>query len=298
MSNELKIGIIGLDTSHAPALTELLNDSSKEFRVPGGRVVYGFPGGSPDFALSYERIEGFTSKIRDEFGVEMLDSAAAVAERSDAILVTSVDGRAHLPIFREIAPLGKPVFIDKPFTVSHPEALTIVELARQHNVPLMTASLLRYGQTFTDALAAEELIGIDCCGPMEIQPTQPGLFWYGIHTVEMLYAALGRGCERVTAVTTEDGEFATGVWSDGRIGTVRGYRAGKRNFGALLHGPKTSRYVEPMSNPKPAYASLLENIIEMFQTGKSPIDVNDSLEIIRFIEAANESRETGQSVQL
>jgi hypothetical protein len=36
--------------------------------------------------------------------------------------------------------------------------------------------------------------------------------------------------------------------------------------------------------------------MRMFKTGKSSIDPEETIEIIRFIEAANESRETGKSV--
>ena len=93
-------------------------------------------------------------------------------------------------------------------------------------------------------------------------------------------------------------EFVTGLWNDGRIGTVRGYRTGNKSFGALLHGPKVSRFVDVMSHPKPAYAGLLEQVLGLFHTRKSPIEIEDTLEIVRFIEAANQSRDSGEWVTL
>ncbi len=113
-----------------------------------------------------------------------------------------------------------------------------------------------------------------------------------------LYAALGRGCERVQAISTPDAEFVTGLWKDGRIGTVRGNRTGNKSFGVLLHAPKTSRFVDVMNHPKPAYAGLLQQAITMFHTRQTPIEIEETLEIVRFIEAANQSRETGESVTL
>ncbi|RYX84292.1 gfo/Idh/MocA family oxidoreductase [bacterium] len=295
----MNIGLIGLDTSHAPAFAKLLNDVSHPYHVAGGRVTAAFPGGSPDFGLSCGRVEEFTRQVREESGVAMLNSPAAVARACDALILTSVDGRVHLKQFQEIAPLGKPVFIDKPFATSYADARAIVDLADEYDVPLMSASILRYGQPLVEALAtAEEIVGADCSGPMDLEETQPGLFWYGIHSVEALYAALGRGCREVRAVSTAEAEFVTGVWEDGRIGTVRGYRTGNKSFGALLHGPKVSRYVNVMSHPKPAYAGLLEQAMEMFQTRKAPLAVEETLEIVRFIEAANQSRESGESVSL
>ena len=295
---QLRIGLIGLDTSHAPAFTKLLNDDAQPYYVAGGRVVAAFAGGSPDFGLSWNRVGDFTQQVRD-YDVAILDSPSAVAQHCDALIVTSVDGRVHLSQFREIAPFGKPVFIDKPFATTSADARAIAELALQHDIALMSASTLRYGQPLIEALAqSPSLIGADCSGPMELETTQPGLFWYGIHAVEMLYAAMGRGCQSVTALSSPDQEFVTGLWGDGRIGTVRGYRGGKSSFGALLHEPQTSRFVDVMTHSKPAYAGLLERVIAMFQTGTVPIEIEETLEIVRFIEAANQSRCSGQTVAL
>ncbi|BCM93769.1 hypothetical protein IAD21_05660 [Abditibacteriota bacterium] len=299
MNSELRIGLIGLDTSHAPAFTRLLNDASHPHHVAGGRVVAAYPGGSPDFGLSWNRVEAFATQVRDEGNVAILDSPAAVAKVCDAIILSSVDGRVHLKQFQEIAPFGKPVFIDKPFATTSADARTIVDLAVHHDIPLMSASSLRYGQPLIEALStAESLVGADCSGPMDLEDTQPGLFWYGIHSVEMLYAALGRGCERLQAISTPDAEFVTGLWEDGRIGTVRGNRTGNKSFGALLHAPKTARFVDVANHPKPSYAGLLEHAIQMFHTRKAPIEIEETLEIVRFIEAANQSRETGEGVTL
>jgi predicted dehydrogenase len=301
MSNTLKIGMIGLDTSHAIAFTELLNDTSKEYYVSGGKMVVAFPGGSRDFNLSISRVEGYTNRLRDDFGVEIVESPEAVAEACDAILLESVDGRVHLDQFRKIAPYGKPVFIDKPFTVNSVEAQEIIALAKQYNTPIMSASALRYAEGLTEAIFQTdkgEIIGAETFGPMAIEPTQPGFFWYGIHSVEMLFTILGGDCRQVTTITTEDHDVIVGLWKDGRIGTVRGNRKGNNTFGALIHREKASQFVDVYTNPKPYYASLLEKIMIMFQTGKQDITSDATLQIVRFIEAANESRNTEKTVLL
>ena len=297
---QLKIGMIGLDTSHATAFTELLNDSGHPYHVPGGKVVVAFPGGSPDFELSISRVQGFTDKLKNEFGVEIVDSPEAVAEKSDAILLESVDGRVHLEQFAKIAPYGKPVFIDKPLAVSSADAREIAALAEKYNIPVMSTSALRYAEGLTRALADAEkgaIIGFDAYGPMAIQPTQPGYFWYGIHCVDMLFAALGKDCVEVRATATDDHDVVVGRWADGRLGTIRGNRKGNTQFGALVHREKGTQFVDVYANPKPYYASLLERIMPMFQNGKPAIDFAETIQVIRFIEAANESRETGETVR-
>ncbi|MGO4272006.1 Gfo/Idh/MocA family oxidoreductase [Paenibacillus sp. TAF58] len=75
------------------------------------------------FEPSYSRVEAFTTQMREEFKVVIMDNPEAVAEQVDAILITSVDGRSHLEQFTRIAPFRKPVFIDKPFAASVKDAL-------------------------------------------------------------------------------------------------------------------------------------------------------------------------------
>src|SRR5690606_29420364 len=91
----LKIGMVGLDTSHCTAFTRLLNDPEDEFHVPGGRVTVAYPGGSPDFELSWSRVEGITAELRENYDVRILSCPEEVAEQSDAILLSAVDGRCQ-----------------------------------------------------------------------------------------------------------------------------------------------------------------------------------------------------------
>jgi len=246
-------------------------------------------------------VSGFTTQLQEEFGVLIVESPEQVAESCDAILLESVDGRVHLEQFRKIAPFGKPVFIDKPFAVSISDAVEIVKLAEQYAVPIMSCSALRYAEGLKQAILdgqKGEIIGADTYGPMALQPTQPGYFWYGIHSVEMLYAILGNGCISVSVTTAEDHDIITGLWEDGRIGTVRGNRKGNNTFGALIHREQGTDFVDVYANPKPYYASLLEQVMLMMQSGKSQLDLKETLQIIRFIEKANESKRTGGVVLL
>lgn len=301
MNHPVRIGIVGLDTSHVTAFTTLLHETDHSYHVPGGKVVIAYPGGSPDFELSVSRVKQFTEELQEKYGVRIVGSPAEVAEQCDAILLESVDGRVHPEQFREIVSFGKPVFVDKPFALNSAQAAEMMELAKKHRTPLMSCSALRYAEAFLESLDQPNkgtVIGCDTFGPMAIQPTQPGLFWYGIHSVEMLFAVLGKQCVSVTVHNNDDFDFALGVWEDGRIGTVRGNRKGNDRFGALIHRERDLQYVDVASRDKPFYASLLERVMEFFRTGRTPFDLQETLSIIRFIEAANESRLTGETVRL
>jgi predicted dehydrogenase len=294
----LKIGMIGLDTSHAVAFTKLLNDPNNHFHVKGGKVTMACPVASNDFALSYSRISGITKEV-EQYGVRFVETIEEVAGQCDAILLESVDGRVHLEQLSKIVMFNKPIFIDKPLCLSSSDAVKMVELSQKYNTPIMSSSALRFAEALKQALSTQDkgnIIGADCFGPMEMVETQPGYFWYGIHTIEMLYAILGCGAEVARTVSNQDYDLIISQWKDGRIGTARGNRKGNYNFGAVIHYEKGNEYVVIDSSAKPFYASLLEQIILFFNEGKLSVPVSETQEIIRFIEAANESKMTGEQV--
>ncbi|WP_226675773.1 Gfo/Idh/MocA family protein [Rossellomorea aquimaris] len=297
---DLKIGMVGLDTSHAAAFTRLLNDPDDSHHVRGGKVVKAFPGGSPHIELSSSRIAKFTKEVQGH-GVQIVDSLEEAAEGMDAILLESVDGDIHLEQLRKLVVFKKPIFIDKPFSLRTEDALEMVRLAEHHHTPIMSTSALRFAEALREVASRSDLgniIGADCFGPMELEDSQPGYFWYGIHSIEMLFTLLGGGAERVTVFSNDTHDSIVAQWKDGKFGTVRGNRAGNDQFGALVHFEKGTEYVDIQSGSKPFYASLVEEIMEFFQAGISRVPCNETLEVIRFIEGANESRETGRPVSI
>lgn len=297
---ELKLGMIGLDTSHCEAFAKLLHNPG-DHRVPGGRIALGYRGGSSDHASSSSRIDRITDAMTETYGIRLADTLEELAEQSDAILITSVDGRKHLEQFRAVAPWGKPVFVDKPFVTSSQDAREMQRLAERYAVPLMSASSLRYSDGMKRALRDRDenpVSGVDCYGPMHAESPTPFYYWYGVHTVEMMYQALGKGCKQVAVHSNKDYDAIVGIWADGRIGTVRGNRTGNKRFGAVVHKRTSVDYVDAANAGKPHYAGLLEDVMRLFRTGVPSIDIEETIEMMRFIEAANESRETGKTVLL
>src|SRR2546427_8132483 len=66
-ADELRIGMIGLDTSHVTAFAALLNDPKTANHIAGARIVAGFKGGSTDIESSWSRVEGYTKELREKF---------------------------------------------------------------------------------------------------------------------------------------------------------------------------------------------------------------------------------------
>lgn len=289
----LRLGIIGLDTSHVIAFTKLLNDPSNPDHVPGARVVAAFKGGSPDVESSRTRLEGYTTELRDKWKVEIVDSIPVLCQKVDAVLLESVDGRPHLKQVKPVLAARKPVFIDKPLAASYRDALEIARLARAAGVPWFSASSLRFWEEterLKSAAAAGAILGVHAHGPAPTEPHHPDLMWYGIHAVEMLFTLMGPGCESVTRVHTQNADVVVGVWKDGRLGVMRGIRNGKQDYGLTLFGEKAILH----SDNKPfSYRPLLLQIVKFFQTGVTPVNPEETLEMFAFMEAADLSKSNG-----
>lgn len=293
MKQTLRIGLIGLDTSHVVAFTRLLNVADAEHHVAGGTVVAAYAGGTPGWDKSWSRVEGFTEKVRDQYGVTMADSPEAVAEAADLVFITAVDGRAHRDLFEKVAGQRKPTFIDKPFAASVADARAMLERAEAEGIPLMSCSSLRYAEAFTQALrddAKGAIKGIDVFGPMALDEALPGLFWYGCHSVEMVVAAVGVGCRDIRAAVNEGVDVYTLVWDDGRVATIRGTRDGHSQFGATLHREQGFQQVDIQSGKVPYYASLLEAILRSLPDGRSDVPPEQMLEVVKIMEEGNRQR--------
>ncbi len=290
---ELKIGLIGLDTSHAPAYTRMLNDASYEHHLPGARIVCAYPGGSPDVKSSYTRVEKFTEKVAS-YGVEIVDDIPTLLEKVDAVILTSVDGRVHLQQVKPVIAAGLPVFIDKPMAASLADVKEIFRLADEAGVPCFSASSLRFFPELQDALHDKSLgrvIGCDAWSPAKLEPHHPDLMWYGIHGVEILFTAMGADCQSVSRAYTEGTDVVVGTWADGRVGVFRGIREGKGGYGATIFFENGIRRVEP--DLKTLYVHIMKEVLTFFRTGKSPVPQDETISMFSFMEAADASKENG-----
>ena len=291
---DLRIGMIGLDTSHVTQYLGILNDPQHKDHVPGGKIVAGFKGGSPDVESSRSRVDGFTKTAVEKFGVKMYDTIEEMAKNVDAILILSVDGRPHLDQFRRTLAARKPVFIDKPLAGSLKDALEIARLSKENKVPVFSSSSLRYSPDSParqpELMAkAGTVAAAYSYGPAELEPHHPDMFWYGIHAVEALYTVLGTGCEKVVRTHTKNTDVITGVWSDGRVGTMQGNRSGKAGYGVTVVGAKAA----VSGGTKHSYKPLVEDYMKFFQTGISPVPIETTIELHAFMEAADESKRRG-----
>jgi hypothetical protein len=288
---DLKVGLIGLDTSHVVEFTRRLNDPADKEFIPGARVVAAFKGGSRDIPTSWNRVDGFTKTLREKYGVKLVESIDALLPEVDVVMIENVDGRPHLEEAAPVIKAHKPLFVDKPLAGSLRDTLQIYRLARENGVPIFSSSSLRYYPNLQAMKTAEigELKGAFSCGPCELEPHHPDLFWYGIHSTEALYTMMGPGCESVVCTATANTHLVTGLWKDGKVGTLCGLRKGATPYRLTVFGTKKVLDEELEGG----YAPFLREVVKFFQTGIAPVPAEETLEIYAFMEAADESKRQG-----
>jgi len=286
----IKVGIVDWDTSHVVQFTKRMNhiDIEEDQWVEGARVVAGCPGESEH---SPERVPEYTEQLK-EYGIEIVDKPEDLIGMIDAVCVEANDGTVHLEHARPFLEAGIPCYIDKPFECSLDNAKEIMRLAEENNVPTFSSSSLRFCPEVQEIINDPEvgaIVGADAWSPASEHPLNPGLFNYGIHGVEILYTLMDKGCKQVSCAYTEGGEVVTGIWEDGRLGVMRGTRAGSHSYGFVAWGEESVR--QSGISTEYIYRELVKEMVKMFETGQPPIDPAVTVEIVAFIVGAIESRE-------
>jgi len=288
-TRDLRAGIIGTDTSHVPSFTRAFRDHP-EWRI---KVVAAFKGGSPDFPISANRVEGFAKTIHDDYGVELVDSIEALVAKVDVVLLESVDGRPHLAQVTPVLKGGKPVFVDKPLAASVEDARRIAALAKETGTPLFSSSSVRFHSDIP-AMKTVKSIGkverVQANYALNIVPFHPDLYYYGIHGVEALYAVMGRGCTTLSRKVTPDSDVTACTWKDGRVGVYNALLKRDPNQPVLV---LTGSSGTAKTGGPDDYDGLVAVIAEFFHSGRSPVPIEETLEILEFMSAAQISKDKG-----
>lgn len=289
-----RLGIVDCDTSHVYQFSRRLNhvDIDSDQWVDGAQVVLAYPGTSR--VTDPTRIAEYLTAARAA-GVQLVDRPEDLLGHVDAVLVESNEGAVHRERATPFIEAGLPVFIDKPFASSTADARALVDLAARHHVPLLSASALRFAADIRAVSSGTpdlgQLVGVDVHSPATLHPHNPGLFHYGVHGVEMLYALLGTGCQDVSCTFHDSGEVVVGRWRDGRLGVLRGIRRGTRGYGFVAYGERGIH--QTAIDLQNIYRDLLRVMVPVLQGAPSPVDPQELVEVVAFQEAALESARGG-----
>ena len=300
----IKVGIIGLDNYQAVAFTQLFHNPKAADNLSGLKVVAAFPAGSPDIEESVRELPKWEEQIK-KFGVEIVKTQEEVIKQSDAIILMSVDGRAHLEQLKPILKAGKPVYIGRPLAASLADVVEIFRLAAEHKTPIFSCSQHRFSPGFIgmrNHAEVGDVLGADVYGGAPREAHHPDLYWHAIHGVETLYTIMGPGCVSVTRASTDVADQVTGEWKDGRVGTYRGIRKGVPKYSATVFGSKgvstagiyghgvPVKGVVPTNDKYMGYEGVAIEIVKLFKTRTPPVTAEETIELFAFMEAAEESK--------
>jgi predicted dehydrogenase len=298
----MRLGIIGIDSSHTPVFTKAIAALNKEGKTPckvthfwdPGTHEWQHPAGPEQSAKDVAQWRSDTLAA----GVTQVNSLDELLKNVDGVLVLNINGHRHLEL--AIGPIarGMPTYIDKPLTCSLDQAKALLAMTRQYNARCYSASSLRFITEIPklDKEKLGEIVAIDAFGNGEVLDMMPDLWHYGCHSIEMVdaifkWSGQGAGVKRVSSIKTGDATSGYHLldmeYRDGRIARIRLDRNGSWAFGATIHGKKgVQQFVVDFA---PVYGQLVAGMVKFFEGKEAPVDLRDIVENVAVMEAGNRS---------
>ena len=282
----IRIGIVGAENSHSVAIAKTLNIAKA---VPGCRVV-AIWGETPAFAAKSAeagKIPAIVKRPADMLG------------KIDAAVVDHRHGKYHLPAVEPFLKAKLPMFIDKPFCYRLAEGKKFLARARRMKVPVTSFSTVPLSKSFKGfAKAVSKAKGVcaaSSCGPCDLNSQYGGIFFYGIHQVDVLLELFGTAVTAVGVDKPVKGPqaVATLFFKDGLTASMHcltGWSTGFQLSVVTENGPLAVRLE---SDPNP-YLTGIQTFCRMFKTGREPVDHKRFLAPIAVLEAMEKSVKTGK----
>src|SRR3989339_750508 len=233
MAKELKVALVGLDTSHSVAFPKRMQDPScpPEQKVEGLRAVTCLA-----FVTPFQNEEGINARKKqlEVLGVKITNTLEETVKGVDAVMIELNDPSLHLEYFKKCSDLGLPIFLDKPMADNYLNGRIIYDISKKKNLKICSMSSLRFPPALTGAM--KEIPNPDNShfyGPLGIAPAGSSIIWYGVHAFEMLEKAMGKGALSVTTKKDPAGIVSIVEYPEGRRGVVE-LREGAWVFGGSL----------------------------------------------------------------
>ena len=290
MSSTFRLGCLGTDSSHLIEFSRrimALNDAGK---TPCKVTCFWTDGRHDMPAADVAKWEHATLAL----GAQRCATQAELLESVDGVLVLAVNGHRHLGLALASLERGLPTYVDKPLTCDLREARQMLAAARASDARCYSASSLRFAREVADLPreAIGELRAIDATGPGELNASMAGLFFYGVHTIEMVDALFGSpGVARVRATSMPNRDLVDLAYADGRSAHLRLERDGSYDFAATVHGSKSLHQFKV--NFAGVYDRLVEGMCRFFEGEPPPATLRDIVENVATMEAGNRSMREG-----
>jgi predicted dehydrogenase len=293
--SEIKVAMIGLDTSHSIQYAKRTNDPNcdPKLKVAGLKTVT-----CMRFETPFQDKNGLDARQAEleGWGVKVTESFDECVADCDAIMMEINDPAFHLEYFEKAVKLGKPIFLDKPMADTYENGKKIYDLAKEYNVRVFSASSLRYVTAVVEAKAAmndPEYVAV--YGAMGVAPAGSSVVWYGVHAMEMLQKLMGPGAVSVKAVQDDKGVVCIVKYKNGNRGVVE-LNTGSSIYGGVVRQKgKALPFVVDMSM---AYTLELQEVANFFAGAEASVSMDDTLEVMDLLDTAQRSVDSGKEEKL
>jgi predicted dehydrogenase len=291
MDSEIKVAIIGLDTSHSVEFPRRMQspDYDPKFKVSGLRAVSCLRFETP--FIDKNSLDARQKQL-EAWGVKVTESFDEAVSDCDAIMLEINDPAYHLEYFKKAAALGKRIFIDKPLADNIANGAEIAKIAKENNLEVISASPLRFVPELSDACRQINEVRFGAVyGPLGKAPAGSSIVWYGVHAFEMLEKILGKGA--LSVIVTRDGVGAAAVvdYPDRRRGIVELSKTSYLYGGTIRSNDKAASYLVSCN----FYTETLKEVKLFFNTGKASLDIGDAVEVMALLDAAERSFQNGRT---
>ena len=332
----IKVGLIGCDThgmwfgaqmqKHDPLLFDLpipMSEKSSYTWMRGGNHYYFYTYyGNPTY-MTAPFVEGFeivkvwdsvrtaaevASKIFDS-SPKVCDTFEEVSDDVDLVFIADCNGNGsnHLKLATPSLKKGIPTFVDKPFADDIADVKAMLKLAKEHNTPIMSLSIIQtLPQTKEFANRLHELGKVNFGSIQGGGTKRAGL----IHTICYALAVYGSGVKSVTALVTPNHTSVHLNWGNQpnrpKQGVMINCDIGRTWHGSMhmsafgpggrgaIHNQGVGSFEYPQGS-----AEILRLIKKMVETGKTQGPVNQMIEAVAIADAAEEAIKSGsQSFQV
>ncbi|HHY24934.1 MAG TPA: Gfo/Idh/MocA family oxidoreductase [Clostridiaceae bacterium] len=293
--NNLKVAIVGLDTSHSIQFAKRMNDPDcdPKIKVDGLKAV-----SCMRFETPFQDKEGLDARQKqlEDWGIKVTESFDECVADCDAIMLEINDPAYHLEYFEKAVKLGKPIFLDKPMADTYTSGKAIYDIAKENNAKVFSASSLRFVTAVVEAkkeISKPEFVSV--YGALGIAPAGSSVVWYGVHTMEMLQKLMGPGAVSLKAIQDGKGVVCVVKYKNGGRGVA------ELNTGSYIYGGmvRTIEKSYPFSvDMSMAYTLELEEVAKFFKGEEPSVSIEDTLEVMDLLDTAQRSLDSGKEVNL
>ena len=282
------IGIIGAENSHTVAIAKTINIDRL---VPGFSVTHVW-GEAPDYAKDAQERGLIPNIVQDP---------EDLIGQVDAAIVDHRHPKYHLPAVRPLLEAKIPLFVDKPFCYRLDEGKEFLARARELNVPVCSFSVLPKQASFAllqeDVRELGRIISVVSTGPCDIDSEYGGVFFYGIHQVDMVVRLLDWDITHVQLNRGEQNHTATLYSASGAISTMNLIGEGRVGFHVSVIGEK-GRADRVIGYDENTYLTGVIDFCYMFSTGETDETDSSMLTPVAVLEALEKSQASGEKVEV